>query len=84
MRVRDDGKGIDVQVLEEGSRAGHWGLPGIRERAQQIGAKLDFWSEAGAGTEVQLAVAASVAYQTTPASSRLRVFRQIGHYERWH
>jgi len=65
VRVRDDGKGIDPQVLAEGRRPGHWGLPGVRERAQQIGAKLDFWSEAGAGTEVQLAVPASVAYRKT-------------------
>ncbi len=65
LRVRDDGKGIDPQVLAAGRRPGHWGLPGVRERAQQIGAKLDFWSEAGAGTEVQLAVPASVAYRKT-------------------
>lgn len=69
VRVRDDGKGIDPQVLKEGRRSGHWGLPGIRERAFQIGAKLDVWSEEGAGTEVQLAVAASAAYQKTAARS---------------
>jgi signal transduction histidine kinase len=62
LRIRDDGKGIDLKVLQEGSRAGHWGLPGIRERAKQIGARLDFWSEAGAGTEVELTVPAPVAY----------------------
>ena len=62
LRIRDDGKGIDPRVLQEGGRAGHWGLPGIRERAQQIGARLDFWSEAGAGTEVELTVPASIAY----------------------
>ena len=75
VRVRDDGKGIDPQVLEKGGRAGHWGLPGIRERAEQMGAKLDFWSEVGAGTEVQLAVAASVAYEKKPERSRFRLFR---------
>jgi two-component sensor histidine kinase len=62
LRIRDDGTGIDVQVLKQGKRAGHWGLPGIRERAKEIGAQLDFWSEAGVGTEVQLTVPASVAY----------------------
>jgi signal transduction histidine kinase len=62
LRIRDDGKGIDPQVLQKGSRAGHWGLPGIRERAKRIGARLDFWSEAGAGTEVELTVPASIAY----------------------
>jgi nitrate/nitrite-specific signal transduction histidine kinase len=67
---------MDPQVLEEGRRAGHWGLPGVRERAQQIGAKLDVWSEAGAGTEVQLAVAASIAYQKTSQRSGFRVFQR--------
>ena len=66
LRIRDDGKGTDPKVLKEGARAGHWGLPGIRERAEQIGARLDFWSEAGAGTEVELTVPASVAYAKSP------------------
>jgi signal transduction histidine kinase len=67
LRIRDDGKGIDPLVLEEGGRAGHWGLIGIRERAKRMGAQLEFWSEAGAGTEVQLTVPASVAYESARA-----------------
>jgi len=63
LRIRDDGRGIDPQFLKEGGRSGHWGLRGIHERAQQIGAQLGFWSEAGAGTEVQLTVPAAVAYE---------------------
>ncbi len=65
LRIRDNGKGIDPNVLKEGGIAGHWGVRGVRERAQRIGAQLEFWSEVGAGTEVQLTVPASVAYQTT-------------------
>jgi len=64
LRVRDDGRGIDPTVLKEGGRAGHWGLPGIRERAGRIGARLDYWSEAGAGTEIELTIPAAVAYET--------------------
>jgi len=64
IRIRDDGKGIDPSVLKAGGLAGHWGLRGVRERAARIGAQLDFWSEAGAGTEVQLTVPASAAYET--------------------
>jgi ligand-binding sensor domain-containing protein/signal transduction histidine kinase len=75
LRVRDDGKGLDPQVLVKGGRAGHWGLPGVRERAQKMGAKLDIWSEVGRGTEIQLAVAASVAYEKTPGRSRFGLFR---------
>jgi signal transduction histidine kinase len=66
LRIRDDGKGIDSKLLDTG-RDGHWGLPGMRERAQEIGARLDIWSEAGAGTEVELSIPASIAYGTSPA-----------------
>ena len=81
LRVRDDGKGMDPRVLEEGRRPGHWGLPGVRERAQQIGAKLDVWSEAGAGTEVQLKVIASIAYGKSPSHSKLGVYQGVGTHE---
>src|SRR5581483_3163649 len=37
--VRDDGCGIEPRILEAG-RDGHWGLIGMRERAEQIGARL--------------------------------------------
>ena len=63
VHVRDDGKGIDPQILKAGGRDGHWGLAGMRERAKRIGARLDFWSETGAGTEVRLTVPSSIAYQ---------------------
>jgi signal transduction histidine kinase len=81
LRIRDDGKGMDPQVLEKGSRPGHWGLPGVQERAQQIGAKVDVWSEVGAGTEVQLAVTASVAYEQTSRRSGVRLFQRTGNHE---
>jgi signal transduction histidine kinase/ligand-binding sensor domain-containing protein len=76
VRIRDDGKGIDPHVLKTGGSAGHWGLRGMRERAQQIGARLDFWSEAGAGTEVELTVPAVVAYEKSGQRRRLRLFRK--------
>jgi len=60
--VRDDGKGIDPEVLKAGGRTGHWGLPGMRERVDRFGGKLEFWSEAGAGTEAVLTVPAAAAY----------------------
>ena len=63
LRIRDNGKGIDPKLLDAG-RDGHWGLPGMRERAEQIGAQLDIWSEVGAGTEVELRIQGSVAYGT--------------------
>jgi signal transduction histidine kinase len=77
VRIRDDGKGIDPQVLKAGGSAGHWGLRGVRERAQQIGARLDFWSEAGAGTEVELTVPAAIAYEKPKERRRFRLFRKV-------
>jgi signal transduction histidine kinase/ligand-binding sensor domain-containing protein len=62
LRVRDDGKGMDAQVLNGEGRAGHFGLPGIRERAQLMGGNLELWSNVGSGTEVELTVPASTAY----------------------
>ena len=62
VHVRDDGKGIDPEILKAGGRTGHWGLPGMRERANQFGGKLEFWSEAGAGTDAALTVPAAAAY----------------------
>ena len=75
LRIRDDGKGIDAAVLHEGARTGHWGLPGMRERAKRIGARLVFWSESGAGTEVELTVPASVAYAASHVRRRFGLFR---------
>jgi signal transduction histidine kinase len=75
LRIRDNGKGIDPKLLQAG-RDGHWGLPGMRERAQQIGAKLDMWSQVGAGTEVELSVPGSIAYTTPPGPSGFRLFRK--------
>ena len=60
--VRDDGSGIDQRVLDEG-REGHWGLPGMRERAQNIGASLKLRSRIGSGTEVELTIPGASAYE---------------------
>ena len=62
LRVRDNGKGIDPAVLSRQHSEGHYGLPGMRERAALIGGKLTVWSEVEAGTEVELRVPASTAY----------------------
>jgi len=61
LRMRDDGRGIDPQVLTAG-REGHYGLPGMQERAGVVGAKLAIWSDLGSGTEVELIIPAAIAY----------------------
>jgi len=70
VRVRDDGRGIDPGILEKGSRDGHWGLLGMRERAQKIGGQLEFWSQPGTGTEVELTVPAKTAYRSSAAKNK--------------
>lgn len=59
--VRDDGAGIDQQVLESG-KDGHWGLAGMRERAENIGARFKVWSRVNSGTEIELVIPGHVAY----------------------
>lgn len=65
--VRDDGAGIDPNVLQSG-RDGHWGLAGMRERAESIGARLRVWSRARAGTEVELSIPGHIAFVSTPST----------------
>ena len=78
VRIRDDGKGIDPKHMNAG-RARHWGLASMRERAQQIGAQLNLWSEVGAGTEVELRIPGSVAYGASGARGGLfRLIRRQG------
>jgi ligand-binding sensor domain-containing protein len=74
-RIRDDGRGIAPAILEAG-RPGHYGLAGARERASQIGAKLDIWSGVGKGTEIDLSIPGSIAYTKPPSRSLLPPFRK--------
>jgi len=62
MCVRDNGCGIDPQVLHTGRQA-HWGLAGMRERAAIIGGLLKIYSRINDGTEVHLSVPGGVAFQ---------------------
>jgi len=72
LRIRDDGDGIPSDILE-GGRPGHYGLGGMRERARRTGCRLDIWSSAGRGTEIDLSVPSSIAYSKSP---RLQLFRK--------
>jgi signal transduction histidine kinase len=69
LRVRDDGKGVDPAILSGQSSKGHYGLPGMRERATLIGGKLVVWSEVDAGTEVEVRFPADLAYASAPRAS---------------
>jgi hypothetical protein len=62
VRVSDNGIGIDPAVLEEG-KEGHFGLPGMRERAARIGGKFTLVSSATTGTEITMVVPGSIVFR---------------------
>lgn len=66
--VRDSGCGMDAGDLERG-RTGHWGLQGMRERADRIGARLCIFSRVDLGTEVELRVPGRLAFEPSGATA---------------
>jgi signal transduction histidine kinase/ligand-binding sensor domain-containing protein len=55
LEVKDDGRGFDAASYD-GGRGGHFGLVGMRERAEQMGGRAEVRSEPGQGTEVTVRV----------------------------
>jgi signal transduction histidine kinase len=74
LRIRDDGRGIDSEERLQAERTGHWGLRGMRERAEHFGGELEVWSEPGAGTEIELRIPATVAYETVSSRNSIWLF----------
>jgi len=60
--VRDNGCGIDLQHLQQIQKP-HWGLLGMRERADRIGARLRILSNASIGTEIKLCLQSRMAFE---------------------
>jgi signal transduction histidine kinase/ligand-binding sensor domain-containing protein len=61
--VSDDGRGIDEGVLQAGYRSGHWGLPGMRERASKMRGDLRVGRTRNGGTQIDLQVPAGIVYR---------------------
>ena len=59
--VRDDGRGIGKEFLRSG-RDGHFGLTGMRERANKIGARFNICERRGGGTEIEIIVTHRLAF----------------------
>jgi len=55
LEVRDDGVGFDPEAIEP-SQNHHYGLVGMRERAQSVGGLFRLRSALGKGTEVQIQI----------------------------
>jgi signal transduction histidine kinase len=68
LTIRDDGCGFDSNLSADSQD--HWGLIGMRERADKLSARFEIVSARGIGTEVDLRVPASVAYARTYEASR--------------
>ncbi|MCM3900979.1 MAG: histidine kinase [Pyrinomonadaceae bacterium] len=67
LRVSDDGKGIDEDTMQR-QPSGHFGLPGMRERAEIVGGRLEVWSKLNSGTQVELSIPGTIAYDGAPTS----------------
>ena len=67
LRVSDNGMGIEPEVLTKG-RAGHFGLRGMRERAERIGSKLTLNSSPSSGTVMTLVVPGNIIFRKASAT----------------
>ena len=74
---RDNGCGIPKAMLEPTKLRKNWGLVGMRERAQKIGAALRIDSEASTGTTVELKLCAGVAYLANLGSPLISFVRRV-------
>jgi signal transduction histidine kinase/ligand-binding sensor domain-containing protein len=70
--IRDDGVGVPDDVQERGGRPGHWGLSGMRERAELAGVNYRLTSHVGRGTEIELSAPAGRAYNLSGEAASLR------------
>ena len=77
IRVQDNGCGINEETLNL-QRPGHYGIAGMKERAERLGGTISIRSRVGEGTEVNLTVPAHLLYQDDVRRSGWR----LG--DRWH
>jgi signal transduction histidine kinase/streptogramin lyase len=62
LEVRDNGIGLPVELLANGHKPGHFGLIGMRERAERIGGLFVLESRPGQGSAMTLSVPAKLAF----------------------
>jgi len=70
IRMRDDGVGIPEDVLAHGHKDGHFGMIGMRERAERIGGTLTISSSPSGGAEVTLTLPAKLAFAKRKSRGR--------------
>jgi len=74
--IVDNGRGIDPDILSGSKPADHWGLAGMRERADNLGASLKITIRPGGGTLVSLVVSGSMAFRQKQKVSTFGDFRR--------
>jgi ligand-binding sensor domain-containing protein len=77
IRVQDNGCGISEETLNLG-RPGHYGIAGMKERAERLGGSISIRTRVGEGTEVNLCVPAHRLYRDAEPRSVSRLL------DAWH
>lgn len=72
--IQDNGRGIDPTVQETG-RPGHFGLTGMRERAQSLGGSLMIVSTPNVGTTISLRLPGSAVYLNRPWRPHIQILK---------
>jgi len=79
--VLDDGCGIAPEAIKK-RRDERWGIWGMRERAERMGAKFRILSRTGGGTEVELRVPRQVAFGSEPSGSAIKWLTRLQNGEK--
>jgi signal transduction histidine kinase len=77
LRVHDNGIGMEPAIVVKG-KPEHFGLQGMRERAERIGSKLTLVSSPGSGTEMTLVVPGRVIFRRSSATRFQRIKALLG------
>jgi signal transduction histidine kinase len=69
LQIWDDGAGIELSTLYRAPSSGHFGLTGMRERAEQLGGRIRILRNDPRGTHVEVIVPAHDAFEDAPKRS---------------
>jgi len=72
--IIDNGRGIDPDVLSGSKSTGHWGLAGMQERADSLGAALKIAVQPEGGTHLRLVIPGFMAFRHEQKRRRSKNF----------
>lgn len=76
LEIRDDGIGMPADVIAQGHKPGHFGLVGMRERAERIGCDFSIDSRPGMGCAIIMTLPGRLAF-ANHALARRRLFSTL-------